>query len=192
MKKEIRIIDTKKIYSGDISFRLDKYHLKNKIIKKEVVEHLPSVGIIPIFKNDLIVFVSQYRHAIGKTILEIPAGGIERGEIPHEAAVREMAEEIGYTGKIYPMLRLYLAPGYDTEIMDVFIATNLKKIERGNLDDDEDIEIRRMKVSTAIKKCLNGEIQDCKTIAALLAYAKISEYNHGKIFNRSKRIAFSS
>jgi len=49
-----------------------------------------------------------------------------------------------------------------------------------------------MKVSTAIKKCLNGEIQDCKTIAALLAYAKISEYNHGKIFTRSKRIAFSS
>ncbi len=86
MKKEIRIIDSKKIYSGDISFRLDKYHLKNKIIKKEVVEHLPSVGIIPIFKNDLIVFVSQYRHAIGKTILEIPAGGIERGEIPQEAS----------------------------------------------------------------------------------------------------------
>jgi len=69
-------------------------------------------------------------------------------------------------------LKCYLAPGYSTELMHVFVATNLIKITRGPLDDDENIKIKKIKLSAAIRKCLRGEIQDSKTVAALLAYSQ--------------------
>ena len=88
-----------------------------------------------------------------------------------------MREEIGYTGKLSPVMKWYLAPGYDTELMHIFIATNLKKIKKrkADLDDDENIVVKRIKFTSAIKKCINGEIQDAKTVAALLVYAKVLE-----------------
>ena len=67
-------------------------------------------------------------------------------------------------------MKWYLAPGYSTELMHVFVATRLRKIERGPLDDDENIRIKKMKLDAAIRKCLSGEIKDSKTVAALLAY----------------------
>jgi len=173
-RRQVSILSTKKIYSGEISIRIDKFRLNNKTIKKEIVEHLPSIGLIPIIDGTCILFVTQYRHAAGRTMLEIPAGKIEKGESPKQAAIREMREEIGYTGKLSPILKWYLAPGYDTELMYVFVATDLRKInKKQNLDDDENIKVKRMKLTTAIKKCVSGEIEDCKTIAALLAYARI-------------------
>jgi ADP-ribose pyrophosphatase len=177
MKNKVKLINTQKIYSGNISLRLDKFKLNSKIIEKEIVEHLPSIGIIPVLNNTDILFVTQYRHAVGKDILEIPAGKIEKDETPEQAALREMAEEIGYTGKLSPLMQWYLAPGYDTELMHVYVATNLKKIKKTaqNLDDDENIIVKRMKFTSAIKKCVNGEFQDVKTMAALLVYAKTLE-----------------
>ncbi|MGH7909738.1 MAG: NUDIX hydrolase, partial [Thermodesulfobacteriota bacterium] len=86
------------------------------------------------------------------------------------AAAREMAEEIGYTGTLKPLMGWYLAPGYDTEFMRVYVATGLRKIKRGELDDDEDIAVRKLSLDSALRKCFSGEIQDCKTVAALLAY----------------------
>ncbi len=81
-----------------------------------------------------------------------------------------MAEEIGCSGTLRPLLKWYLAPGYSTELMHVFVATNLRDITRGRLDDDENIEISHLRLSVAIKRCFNGKIRDAKTIAALLAY----------------------
>lgn|GEM_PF-90423 len=172
-ERKIKVIDTKKIYTGNVSLRLDRFVLGDKIIKKEIVEHVPSVGLIPIIDNLDVLFVSQYRHAAGKTLLEIPAGKIEKGETPEKAALREMAEEIGYTGKLHPLLKMYLAPGYDTELMYVYVATDLKRIDRATRDDDENIRIKRIRLSAAIEKSINGELEDCKSIAAILAYARI-------------------
>ncbi|MFZ0515058.1 MAG: NUDIX hydrolase [Candidatus Nitrosopolaris sp.] len=172
-KRRIKIIESKKIYTGNVSLRLDKFVFDDKIIKKEIVEHLPSVGVVPILDNEYILFVSQYRHAARKTLLEIPAGKIEKGETPRQAALREMAEEIGYVGKLLPLLKIYLAPGYDTELIHIYIATDLKKIKRANRDDDEDITIKRIKLTTAIEKCVDGQVEDCKSIAAILTYARI-------------------
>jgi ADP-ribose pyrophosphatase len=176
IKQKIRSLDTKKVYCGDISMRLDRYELNKNVIDKEIVEHSPSIGIIPVLDNNTLIFVTQYRHAVGKTLLEIPAGKIEKGETPRQAAHREMSEEIGYTGTLAPLFRWYLAPGYSTEVMQIFIATNLKKLRtRGKLDEDEDITIKKMKLITAIQKCINGGIEDCKTVSAVLTYAMISQ-----------------
>jgi ADP-ribose pyrophosphatase len=175
--KAIRILSSNKIYEGDISLRLDKYKLHDKVIEKELVEHSASIGLIPILEGTHVLLVTQYRHAARKYTLEIPAGNIEKGETPKQAALREMREETGYVGKLFPVLQWYLSPGYNTELMYVFVATNLRKVIDGteNLDDDEDITVKPMKLTTAIRKCIAGEIQDCKTVAALLAYAKMSK-----------------
>lgn len=177
MNNVVKIINSNRIYSGNISLRLDRFKLNNKIIEKEIVEHQPSIGLIPVIDGTDILFVTQYRHAVGKNILEIPAGKIEKGETPKQAALREMREEIGYSGKLSPVMQWYLAPGYDTELMHIFIATNLKKIKKrkADLHDDENSAVRRIKFTSAIKKCINGEIQDAKTVAALLVYAKVLE-----------------
>jgi ADP-ribose pyrophosphatase len=168
----IKQMFTKKVYAGKISLRIDKYLLDGKIIKQEIVEHLPSVGLIPRMGNSDILLVSQYRHAAGRRLLEIPAGSIEEGETPRRAALREMSEEIGHIGKLTPLLKMYLAPGYNTEYIHVYIASDLKRINQLNRDDDENIRIRRISLNSAIEKCFSGEIQDAKTIAAVLAFHK--------------------
>ncbi len=173
LKRMIKLVESKMIYVGkQWSVRFDKFRFNDKIIEKEIIEHLPTVGVIPILDNDYILLVSQFRIAARKNLLEIPAGKIEQGETPQRAALREMAEEIGYVGKLVPLLKIYLAPGYDTELMYLYIATNLKKIKRARLDDDEIITIKRIKLSTAVEKCISGEVKDSKSISAILTYAR--------------------
>jgi ADP-ribose pyrophosphatase len=168
----VRAIESKRVYSGAISMRLDRFSIDGRVVEKEIVEHLPSVGIVAV-DGDWVVLVEQYRRAPDRTLLEIPAGKIEAGETPRQAAVREMDEEIGLSGRLRPFLKWYMAPGYDTELMHLFIATDLEKVKnRRAMDDDEDIVVRKVKLASAVKKCFNGEIQDAKTIAALLAYSQ--------------------
>ena len=175
MTKSVKIVSQNKIHSGQFSVRIDEYIFNNKKIKKELVEHSPSVGIIPII-NDQILLITQYRHAIGKTLLEIPAGKIEKNEEIEVAAKRELYEETGYVGKFFHLFNWYLVPGYGTEIISIFIATDLKmKSNCHGHDDDENIKIKRLKLKTAFKKCITGDIVDCKTIAALLLYKEYSE-----------------
>ncbi|HKU48367.1 MAG TPA: NUDIX hydrolase [Nitrososphaera sp.] len=167
---KIRLIGTRRLFSGQVSLRRDRFSLNGRIIEKDIVEHLPSVGIVPVLDNGKVLLVTQYRRAAGRTLLEIPAGKMEEGETAARAAAREMEEEIGYSGTLRPLMKWYLAPGYDTEFMKVFVATDLKKMRRGKLDDDEDIVVKTMGLEQSIRKCFRGEIQDCKTVAALLAY----------------------
>lgn len=166
----VKVISQKRVYSGAISLRRDRFSINGRVVEKEIVEHQPSVGILPV-AGDSVILITQYRRAPDRTLLEIPAGKIETGETPRQAAVREMDEEIGYHGTLEPFLKWYLAPGYDTELMHLFVATDLKKIARRRaMDDDENITARKVKLSAAVKKCFNGEIEDAKTIAAILAY----------------------
>ena len=167
-----KLLDSRKVYSGEkISIRKDEFILQNKKIQKEVVEHSPSVGLIPIIDHSNILLITQYRHPAKKTLLEIPAGKIEDGETKEEAATRELYEETGYTGKLSFLTKWYLVPSYDTELMYIFVVNNLKKISnKQGSDDDEDIKVKKLGLKTALKKCINGQIIDCKTIAALLVY----------------------
>lgn len=180
--KDIKLLSSKKVYSGKISVRMDEFVLEGKRIQKEVVEHSPSVGIIPILPNNDIFLITQYRSAAGKVLLEIPAGKIENGENKEQAAKRELLEEIGYSGKFTFLTQWYLAPGYDTELMYIFLVTNLKKrYHKQYLDDDENIKLKKYSFQTAIKKCVTGEILDCKTVAALFLYKEYIELFNKRI-----------
>lgn len=168
----VRVIESRQVYSGAISMRRDRFVVNGREVEKEIVEHQPSVGIVAA-DDDCVMLVRQYRRAAGMTLLEIPAGKIEVGETPRQAAAREMDEEIGYSGRLRPFLKWYMAPGYDTELMHLFVATGLQKIsKRRSMDDDEDIVVKKVKLAAAVEKCFNGEIRDAKTIAAILAYSQ--------------------
>jgi len=167
------MIESKQVYKGKIiSVRVDTIQINGKPAIREVVEHNGSAAILPLM-SDTIIMEKQYRHPIGRELLEIPAGTLEKGEKPEECAARELIEETGYrAGSLKPLGRCYMTPGYCTELIHFFVATNLSKVERHEMDEDEEITIVRVSVEDAVKMILNGGIEDAKTVCAILAYAQ--------------------
>lgn len=169
--RDVKIISRDYVYNGPIKLRIDTFSLKGKTFKKEVVEHSASVGIIPIIDNDKILLIRQFRHAVNKYLIEIPAGKIENDEKPIEAAKRELEEETGFNGELTPLTRCYLAPSYDTEYMYLFVARNISKTENIQImDEDENITNCIVNLNDAVDYCNNGTIQDSKTISAIFLY----------------------
>ena len=136
--------------------------------KYDIVEHIGSVAIIPIDTEDNMLFVRQYRHAAGLDLLELPAGTREAGEPYEECAAREIREETGMAaGKLERIGNFYLAPGYSTEYMAVFLATGLRH-DPLKADDDEFLQLEKIPAKKAFEMAERGELPDAKTLAALL------------------------
>ncbi|NLJ85943.1 MAG: NUDIX hydrolase [Firmicutes bacterium] len=141
--------------------------IKGQLREYHIVEHHGAVAIIP-WQDEMVTFVYQTRPAVGKKLLEIPAGALEKGEEPLEAARRELAEETGWRAKIWHRLgELYLAPGYSTEVLHLYLATDLSLGEQ-DLDDSEDIEVIHLPWREALIRAQTGSIKDAKTLAAFL------------------------
>ncbi|NMB08327.1 MAG: NUDIX hydrolase [Tissierellia bacterium] len=169
MNHEEKTMKSEKIYEGKmINLRVDTVELPDKkYSKREIVEHPGSVGIIAITDDGHLVLVKQFRKPVEKTLLEIPAGKIEINEEPKETALRELYEETGYRAeKIEYLFEFYTSPGFSNEKMYLFLATEL--IE-GNAEpeDDEYIEIEKIKLEDLIEMILKGEIVDSKTIIGI-------------------------
>ena len=136
--------------------------------KFEIIEHGGSVIIIPIDADGNMLFVRQYRHAAGVDLLELPAGTRDNDEPFEDCAAREIREETGMeAGKLKKVGEFYLAPGYSTEFMVVYLATDLKHNPL-EADDDEFLELVKIPVEEAIQRAERGEIPDAKSLAALL------------------------
>lgn len=133
----------------------------------EIVVHNGAVAMVPVAPDGRILFVRQYRHTTGKAILEIPAGTLNKGEDPLACAERELREEVGMApGKLTKLAEFYLAPGYSTERMWVFLAQDLRP-ETLPHDDDEDLTIVPLSLDEAFAAMRNGEIEEAKTMLAL-------------------------
>lgn len=136
--------------------------------KFEIVEHGGSVVIVPLDGDGNLLFVKQYRHAAGMDMLELPAGTRDGDEPFEECAAREIREETGMeAGKLQRIGGFYLAPGYSTEYMVVFLATDLKHNPL-EADDDEFLTLEKIPVKDALKMAEHGEMPDAKSLAALL------------------------
>jgi ADP-ribose pyrophosphatase len=140
----------------------------------EILEHAGSVVMVPVDADGGIWFVRQYRHAAGREILELPAGSLDPGEDPEEAAGRELREEIGRRAdRLTRLGAFYLAPGYATEYMTAFLAEDLHPDPLPG-DVDEVLTLEKLAPGKAAEMLAGAEFEDAKTIAALsLALARI-------------------
>jgi ADP-ribose pyrophosphatase len=164
------LLKSEVVYTGRaFSIRRDTLRLPDgREAGFDIVEHVGSVVILPLDANGHLLFVRQYRHATGLDLLELPAGTLDEGEAPEACARREVREETGMAaGKLEPLGGFYLAPGYSTEYMVAFLATDLR-YDPLEADADEFLSVERLPVAGALAMCERGEIQDRKSLAALL------------------------
>ena len=167
---EEKTISSERIYEGKIlNLRKDKVHVKdNKTSYREIVEHNGGVALAAITPEGRMVMVKQFRKAAEKAILEVPAGKIEKGEDHALTAERELKEETGYSaGKIEFITSFYSSIGYSTEVIYLYLATDLTPGET-DFDDNESIEILEYDLPELKKMIFSNEIEDAKTIAAIL------------------------
>ncbi|MBM3151519.1 MAG: NUDIX hydrolase [Chloroflexi bacterium] len=175
---QFELIESEIVYPGR-AFTVRRDHLRlpdGRTTRFDIVEHHSSVVIVPLDRDGNLVFVRQYRHAAGLDLLELPAGVIEPGEEPEACARREVREEIGLAaGRMEAVGGFYLAPGYSTEYMHVYLATGL---EPGPLkaDPDEFLQVEPIPLAQALSLADGGKIPDSKSLAALLlARKRLSE-----------------
>jgi len=171
-KFEEKTISSELIYDGNIiSLRVDEVELPDgKRTKRELVNHSGAVAIIPITKAGKIIFVRQFRKALERTIVEIPAGRIEVGEAPEITAVRELEEETGYGASKFSYIQSFAtSPGFANEIIHLYLAEELYEIENpADGDEDEFIELLELTIEEAEALVINGEIFDAKTAFAVM------------------------
>ena len=138
--------------------------------KREIVKHPGAVAVIAITEENKMVLVRQYRKALERVLVEIPAGKLEKGEAPLETAKRELEEETGYVCEtMEPLHSFYTSPGFADELVHIFLAKGLtKKSEKQMLDDDEFVDVLEVTLEEALNMVKEKQIYDAKTIYALL------------------------
>lgn len=158
------------IFSGKIiNVHTDKITLVDgTAAMREVVDHPGGVAIVGLTENSEVLMVRQFRYPYRETIYEIPAGKLEKGEDPREAAIREFREECGAVAEKFELLgEIYPTPGYCSEIIRIFYAADLTFGEQA-LDEDEYLDVIKMPFSECVSKIMSGEIKDAKTIVGIL------------------------
>lgn len=164
-------ISSQPIFEGKIiTVQVDQVRLPNgETAGREIVRHPGAVAVVAIVDNKLLV-VEQYRKPMEQSMVEIPAGKLDPGEVPIEAAGRELAEETGYrAGKITPICSVYTSPGFSDELLHLYFASDLTKGE-AHLDEDEFLECEAITLEQAEQYIAEGRIADAKTIMAVYVW----------------------
>jgi ADP-ribose pyrophosphatase len=164
------LIQSEIVYKGHkFVLRSDRVRTPDSIVDLDIVEHNGSVVLVPVDEEKgQVYFVRQYRHAAGQEILELPAGTLEVGEAPEACAAREIREETGMAAATLKEIgAFYLAPGYSTEYMHVFLATGLTH-DPLEADADEFLSVETLPLAEALKLAESGQLPDAKSLAALL------------------------
>jgi ADP-ribose pyrophosphatase len=167
-----RRMQDQEIYAGRIvTLRLQRSPRPDGSTRvREIVEHVPGAAVVAVDHIGEVLLVRQPRPAVGKRLLELPAGLVDPGEQPVDTARRELEEETGCTAQgMAPLVQFYTSPGFSTELLHIFVATGLQP-GAVRPDPDEEIELVRLPLERAIDQVLDGEISDAKTVAGLLAY----------------------
>jgi ADP-ribose pyrophosphatase len=157
-----------------IRVRVDQVRLNSGAnATREIVEHPGAVVIVALDANERVLLVKQYRQAVERETLELPAGTLDkRGEGPAEAARRELLEETGYAAKDWELVtQFFPSPGINTEEMYLYLARDLSEQAQAT-EEDESITVEILPLSEAIKLVESGEIRDGKTIVGLLLLAR--------------------
>lgn len=164
------LLQSDKVYRGKaFHVRQDRVRAPDgQVMQLDIVEHVGAVTVIPWDEQGRIWFVRQYRHAAGRELLELPAGTLEAGEDPEDCAWREIREETGLgAGRLVKLGEFFLAPGYSSEYMHVYLATDLYPDPLPG-DVDEFLSLAVYPLEQVAMLVNSGELQDAKSLAALL------------------------
>ena len=181
-----RVVDTQVLHKGHyMEFRVDTVERADgSRAKRDIVGHPGAVAILAIDASDRVLLVRQFRVATRGVLLEIPAGTLDvdaltgETEDPDLAAARELEEETGYrAGSWRKLASFWTAPGFATELMHLYLATDLRPADKNRLgpDEDERLELERVPFRDALAKAERGEIADAKSLVALLWYGRLRE-----------------
>ncbi|WP_419961875.1 NUDIX domain-containing protein [Psychrobacillus sp. BM2] len=178
MKKfEEKTIQTEVKFEGRIiTLQVDEVELPNgKTSNREIVKHPGAVAVIAVTKDKKIILVEQFRKALERSIIEIPAGKIEVGEAPEITALRELEEETGYTTeKLHYIQSFATSPGFADEIIHLYFADNIEKMEQPvGLDEDEFVELLHVTMPEMEEMVKKQQIYDAKTA---FAYIWLKDY----------------
>ena len=137
---------------------------------REIIEHADAVAVVAVDGEDNVLLVRQYRKAVERELLEVVAGGIDPGESPEQAVLREMQEETGYVpGKVERLGGFYSAPGFLTEYLHLYLATELTP-SRLHAEDTDGISVVRVPVSEIAALLASDRMEDVKSVAGLHTY----------------------
>jgi len=167
-----KMLSSRLIYEGRVvKLRVDTVKMPNgRETTREIVEHSDCVAIVAIDEKDNVLLVKQFRQPVGKTLLEIPAGGIEPGEGPVATVRRELREETGYLPrKVERLGGFYSAPGYSSEYLYLYLASDLAHNPL-YAEDTEEIRVVPVPVTQILRLITSGSICDAKSIAGLLTF----------------------
>jgi ADP-ribose pyrophosphatase len=167
---KFEILKRETVYKGR-AFEVQNLEVRmpnDRLTHYDLVKHSGAVTLIPLDGQGNILFVRQFRIAVNSEMLELPAGTLEPGEEPEVCAAREIREETGMAARGLRKLGDYfLAPGYSSEHMHVYLATGLYDAPL-KADDDEFLQVQKIPVAKAFEMAAAGEIKDAKTLACLL------------------------
>jgi ADP-ribose pyrophosphatase len=165
-----KFLDTKVVFEGNLlKVFSDKVDLPNgKEASREFIKHPGAVAVVPITQEGNIVLVRQYRYPVGKTMLEVPAGKLDKGEHPDACVLRELEEETGYVAKnIRKLTSIYTTPGFTDEVIHLYVAENLT-LSKPSPDEDEFLDVEIYTKEEVKAMIDDGRINDAKTMLALL------------------------
>lgn len=174
-----KTISSKVIYDGRaVKLRVDTVQMPDgRKTTREIVEHSECIAVVAVDEKDNVLLVKQYRTPVEKELLEIPAGGIDAGEKPEEAVRREMQEETGFLPrKLVRLGGFYSAPGFCTEYLHLYLATDLIQSQLF-AEDTESIKLVRVPVKEIPALLTSGKIEDAKSIAGLYMYLEYKKGN---------------
>lgn len=173
MSDEIKRVDRTLIHKGAIiEYYVDTMELPNgKRASWDFINHKGAAAVIPVTADGKILMVSQYRNALERDTLEIPAGGLNPGEATAAAAARELEEETGYRAEdeLELLLSIYTTVAFCNEKIDIYVARRLVKTQQ-HLDEDEFLNVGAYSLNELEQMIFEQKIQDAKTISALMAY----------------------
>jgi nudix-type nucleoside diphosphatase (YffH/AdpP family) len=168
-------LSSRRLYEGAIvRLRVDRVRMSSgHEAVREVVEHSGAVTIIAVNGEGQVLLVQQHRHPTGRSLLELPAGTLEKDEEPEACAARELEEETGFrAGRVQRLGGFFLAPGYSTEYIQAYLATDLEPGIAGG-DEDEDIQVLALPLAEVLRMVDTGELEDAKSLASLLLYLRL-------------------
>jgi len=169
-----KVLKSETVYRGRVfNVRVDEVELRpGQSARLDIVEHTGAVTMLPLDHENNLWFIRQYRHSAGEVMLELPAGTLEPDEAPEAGAARELQEEIGMrAGKLERLCGFWLAPGYSTEFMHVYLATGLTPSQLEQ-DEDEIITVEKVPAARALALAESGEVRDSKSLVSLFVAAR--------------------